>query len=25
MAKDACPEGWHLPTDEEWKELEFFR
>lgn len=19
---DACPEGWHLPTDEEWKELE---
>lgn len=24
IAKDACPEGWHLPTDEEWKELELF-
>ncbi|MEA3496193.1 MAG: FISUMP domain-containing protein [Bacteroidota bacterium] len=21
-AKSACPEGWHLPSDEEWKELE---
>ena len=21
-AKKACPQGWHLPTDEEWKELE---
>ncbi len=21
-AKIACPQGWHLPTDEEWKELE---
>jgi len=21
-AQNACPEGWHLPTDEEWKELE---
>ncbi|MFY7786771.1 MAG: FISUMP domain-containing protein [Thermoflexibacteraceae bacterium] len=21
-AKKACPEGWHLPTDEEWQELE---
>jgi len=21
-AKDACPEGWHLPTDAEWQELE---
>lgn len=20
-AKKACPPGWHLPTDEEWKEL----
>ena len=20
-AQVACPEGWHLPTDEEWKEL----
>jgi len=23
-ACDACPEGWHLPTDKEWKELEIF-
>lgn len=23
-AKKACPKGWHLPTDEEWKELEFY-
>jgi uncharacterized protein (TIGR02145 family) len=21
-ALNACPEGWHLPTDEEWKTLE---
>jgi len=21
-AQEACPPGWHLPTDEEWKELE---
>jgi uncharacterized protein (TIGR02145 family) len=21
-ARDACPAGWHLPSDEEWKELE---
>jgi len=21
-AKNACPAGWHLPTDEEWKQLE---
>ena len=21
-AKEACPDGWHLPTDEEWKILE---
>jgi len=21
-AKKACPSGWHLPTDEEWTELE---
>lgn len=21
-AKIACPSGWHLPTDDEWKELE---
>ena len=21
-ALDACPDGWHLPTDEEWKTLE---
>jgi uncharacterized protein (TIGR02145 family) len=21
-ARDACPEGWRLPTDEEWMELE---
>lgn len=23
-AVQACPPGWHLPTDEEWKELETF-
>ena len=21
-AKEACPVGWHIPSDEEWKELE---
>ena len=21
-AKKICPDGWHLPTDEEWKEME---
>lgn len=21
-AQSACPDGWHLPTDEEWNELE---
>jgi hypothetical protein len=23
-ASTACPPGWHLPTDEEWKILEYF-
>ncbi|MCJ7448232.1 MAG: fibrobacter succinogenes major paralogous domain-containing protein [Bacteroidales bacterium] len=23
-AMDACPAGWHLPSDEEWKKLEMF-
>ena len=23
-AKDACPDGWHLPTDNEWKQLEMY-
>ncbi len=23
-AKNACPTGWHLPDDEEWKTLEMF-
>lgn len=23
-AKTACPEGWHLPSDKEWKTLEIF-
>ena len=23
-AKNACPSGWHLPDDTEWKELEMF-
>ena len=23
-AKTSCPEGWHLPNDEEWKTLEMF-
>jgi len=23
-AKDACPSGWHLPSDEEWKSFETY-
>ena len=23
-AIEACPEGWHLPSDDEWKQLEMF-
>ena len=23
-AVESCPEGWHLPTDQEWKEMERF-
>ncbi|MCD4695475.1 MAG: fibrobacter succinogenes major paralogous domain-containing protein [Bacteroidales bacterium] len=23
-AKNACPAGWHLPTDNEWKQLEMY-
>lgn len=23
-ALTACPQGWHLPSDDEWKELEIF-
>ena len=23
-ALTACPEGWHLPSDEEWKQLEMY-
>ena len=23
-SQSACPQGWHLPTDEEWKQLEIF-
>jgi uncharacterized protein (TIGR02145 family) len=23
-AMQACPTGWHLPSDDEWKELEMF-
>jgi uncharacterized protein (TIGR02145 family) len=23
-AKDVCPDGWHLPNDDEWKELEMY-
>lgn len=23
-AQEVCPEGWHLPTDEEWMTLELF-
>lgn len=22
LREDVCPNGWHLPTDEEWKELD---
>jgi uncharacterized protein (TIGR02145 family) len=24
LAKSSCPTGWHLPSDNEWKELEMF-
>lgn len=24
IAQDVCPSGWHLPSDEEWKELESY-
>jgi uncharacterized protein (TIGR02145 family) len=23
-SRKVCPTGWHVPSDEEWKELEFF-
>lgn len=23
-AQDVCPAGWHLPSDEEWKQLEIY-
>jgi uncharacterized protein (TIGR02145 family) len=23
-ANNACPDGWHLPTNDEWKQLEMF-
>ncbi len=23
-AQNACPAGWHLPSDDEWKELEMY-
>lgn len=23
-AIEACPDGWHLPTDDEWKQLEMY-
>lgn len=23
-AEDACPSGWHIPSDNEWKELEMY-
>jgi uncharacterized protein (TIGR02145 family) len=23
-ARESCPDGWHLPSDQEWKELERF-
>ena len=23
-AQEACPDGWHLPSDEEWRELEIY-
>jgi uncharacterized protein (TIGR02145 family) len=23
-AQEACPQGWHIPTDEEWKALELY-
>ncbi len=24
MARGICPEGWHIPSDEEWKQLEMY-
>lgn len=24
VAKEACPSGWHLPSDAEWKKLEIY-
>ena len=24
MAQNVCPSGWHLPSDEEWKQLESY-
>jgi len=24
IVQGVCPDGWHLPSDEEWKELEMF-
>lgn len=24
IAQEVCPEGWHLPSDEEWMEMESF-
>lgn len=24
LANELCPEGWHLPSDEEWMELEIY-
>src|ERR1700756_4772515 len=23
VLKDACPKGWHIPSDAEWEELEY--
>lgn len=24
VAKNVCPDGWHLPSDEEWQQLEMY-
>ena len=24
VAQEACPQGWHIPSDEEWKALELY-
>ena len=24
LVQGVCPDGWHIPTDEDWKELEIF-